>query len=69
MQVSAAFIGEIEIDYNVDCLDVNASGYQVRTDKCLELSFPEALETFDSFVRFHVGVKILVVVLLFIEFS
>ena len=67
MQVDAAFLWKIKVENNVDCLDIDASGDQIGTDEGFELSSPEPLETFYPFIGFHVGMKIFILVLLFVQ--
>jgi len=66
VQVGTAFVGEVEVDDNIDGLHINTSGNQIGADQSLELSFSESVEAFDSFLRFHVGVQILILIFLLV---
>lgn len=68
MEVGVWFSWEIEIDDDVDSLDINSSRNQVRTDKGFELAFPKPVKNLDSFISFHVRMKVLIFIFLFVEF-
>ena len=54
MQIYTAFIGKIKVNNNVDGLNIDTSGYQIRADQSFELTFSEPIKNFYSLVRFHV---------------
>ena len=69
MEVGAAFVGEVEVDDDVDGLDVDASGDEVGAHQGLELTLPESVKDFDSLVSLHIGVQVLVLIFFFVEFA
>ena len=62
MQIYTAFIGKIKVNNNVDGLNIDTSGYQIRADQSFELTFSEPIENFNSLVRFHVRMQIFILI-------
>lgn len=68
VQVDAALRGKVEVDDHVDCLHVDAAGYQIGTDEGLELPLSEAFKYFDPFIAAHVGMQTLILIFFLIQF-
>lgn len=69
VQVDVGLVGEVEVDDHVDGLHVDAAGDEVGGDQSLELALAEAFEHPYALISLHVGVEVLVLVLLVVEFA
>lgn len=62
MQVSLGHLGKVKVDDNVDSLDVDTSGEEVRADKIAAQSGPEIVKDPVSVCLGHAGVNVVTAV-------
>ena len=58
MQVGLGHLGEVEVDDNVDGLDVDTAGEQVRADQVTASTVAEIVEDSVTVVLTHLGVDV-----------
>ena len=69
MQIGATFIREVKIDDHVYSLHINTSSNQIRADQSFELSLSETIKYSDSFISFHVGMQILILIFFLVQLT
>lgn len=69
MQIGVGLCGEIEVDYYVDSLHIDAPGCEIGAHEGLELPLPEPLEHPHPLLALHVGVQKLIAIFLLVELT
>lgn len=58
VKVSFGILWEIEVDYDVDSLDINTTGQQIRADKVSTDAVPEVVEDTVTVVLKHSSMRV-----------
>ncbi|KAH3676787.1 hypothetical protein OGATHE_001277 [Ogataea polymorpha] len=68
VQISFCSLGEVEIHHHVDCLNIDTSGKQVRTNQVSDFPLSELVEDLVSCSLRHLGVGVVARVVKFCDF-
>lgn len=58
VKVGFSILGEVEVDNNVDCLDINTTSQEIRTHKIATHSVAEVMEDTIAVCLQHAGVTV-----------